>query len=96
MPRRAYLVIHVHAPDVLAVALQRVDELIDGAVLPQDQLGVVDLVLLQDLEYRGLGHLGQPAGHCDVDLAAALVLGLDVDLRRELVQPQPHRLHPVP
>mmetsp|Transcript_34071 Transcript_34071/g.83512 ORF Transcript_34071/g.83512 Transcript_34071/m.83512 type:complete len:385 (+) Transcript_34071:313-1467(+) len=90
--QHVHLVVHVQAPDVLAVPLQRVDQLVHRAVLPEQQLAVVDLVLRQHLEDGALGHLGQPARHRVVDLGAALVLGLDVDARRGLVQPQPHRL----
>ena len=90
--QRVDFVVHVQTPDVLAVALQDVNELIHGDVFAEQQLAVMDLVLREYLQYRALGHLRESARNDVVHLHAAAVLRFDVDARRRLVQPQSHRL----
>ena len=54
-----HLIVHVEALDVLAIALQCVDELVHAGVLAEQKLAVVDLVLCQHLEHRGAGAEGR-------------------------------------
>mmetsp|Transcript_8907 Transcript_8907/g.21477 ORF Transcript_8907/g.21477 Transcript_8907/m.21477 type:complete len:326 (+) Transcript_8907:385-1362(+) len=84
------LVVHVDAPDILPVALDDVDQLVDIAVLAEEDLAVVDLVLLEDLHDHGLVDALQ--GHRRVEVDAARFLDLEVDVGRVLVQAYAHRL----
>ena len=55
------LVVAVEAGEVAAVALDDVDELVDRAVLSEEDLGGVDLVLVEQLAHVGLGDVDQLA-----------------------------------
>ena len=51
------LVVHVHALHAPPVPLNDVDEVVHVAVLLEENLAVVDLVLLQHTQHRALLHL---------------------------------------
>mmetsp|Transcript_35824 Transcript_35824/g.94098 ORF Transcript_35824/g.94098 Transcript_35824/m.94098 type:complete len:383 (-) Transcript_35824:305-1453(-) len=84
------LVVHVETLDVLPVALDQVDELVDGAVLTKQDLGRVDLVLVQQLAHVQLRDATQLARRRDRN--SAILLPLKVHIRWPLVQSQADHL----
>ena len=84
------LIVHVERADVLAVALEDIDELVDRAVLAKQHLCRMDLVLVQQLLHIGLRDVDELARGADAD--GAVLLALEVDVGRALVEPQPDHL----
>jgi len=46
---------HVEALDILAIAFDNIDEVVDVGVLAKQDLAIVDLVLVQDIVHNLLG-----------------------------------------
>lgn len=87
------LVVHVEAANILAVALDHVDELVSRHLLAHEHVAVVHLVLLQDALHSPLRVFPEEAlSHRRRELyPASRSLG-QRDVRRALVEPQPHSL----
>ena len=83
--RHVDLVVHAETAHVLAVPFDQIDELLNGAVLTEQDLCRVDSVLVEDLSHRSLRDLLEPTRGRDGD--AARLFSLKVDIRRLLVQP---------
>ena len=87
------LVVDVEAPHVLAVPVDDVDELVRAVVAAEQDLAVVEPELVQDRVHRLRGVVAElRQRHRRVELDAARRLLHERDVRRRLVQPQPHGL----
>mmetsp|Transcript_10206 Transcript_10206/g.30435 ORF Transcript_10206/g.30435 Transcript_10206/m.30435 type:complete len:352 (-) Transcript_10206:388-1443(-) len=86
-----YLVVAVQARHVLAVALNDVDNLVDGDVLAAKHLAVVHLVLVEDALHRALRVVAEPGErHRRVEPDTTRRPLRDDDVRWLLIQPDAH------
>jgi hypothetical protein len=74
------LVINVDALDVLPIALDHIDKLINVVVAPEGNMSVVHLVLVHDVHHHLLVNLGQLAIGVELHTSGLLFLDGDVGL----------------